>query len=79
LGAQPPPPPCFVSTKTSLFGGVGGVIKKNFCGGGGGGGKQIKLTTEDRENGDVGAVAHWSGVLDAAVIWYKKFHVVKFS
>jgi len=31
---------------------------------------------EDRENGDLGAVAPWSGVLEAAVIWYKKFHFI---
>ena len=45
-----------------------------------GGGQQIQLT-EDRENGDLravalGAVALWSGVLEAAVIWYKKFHFI---
>ena len=33
-------------------------------------------TVEDRENGDLGAVAPWSGVLEAAVIWYKKFHFI---
>jgi len=33
-------------------------------------------SVEDRENGDLGAVAPWSGVLEAAVIWYKKFHFV---
>jgi hypothetical protein len=38
------------------------------------GGHQIQLRTEDRENGDLGAVAPYSGVLEAAVIWYKKFH-----
>jgi hypothetical protein len=31
-------------------------------------------SVEDRENGDLGAVAHKSGVLEAAVIWNKKFH-----
>ena len=46
-----------------LFGGVGGV-------------PQIQLRTEDRENGDLGAVAPYSGVLEAAVIWYKKFHFI---
>jgi len=43
---------------------------------GGGGFQQIQLRTEDRENGDLGAVAHLSGVLEAAVIWYKKFHFI---
>jgi len=33
-------------------------------------------SVEDRENGDLGAVAPWSGVLKAAVIWYKKFHFI---
>ena len=41
---------------------------------GGGMVKQIQLRTENRENGDLGAVAPLSGVLEAAVIWYKKFH-----
>ena len=38
-------------------------------------------SVEDREKGDLGAVAPYSGVLEAAVIWYKKnsFHIVKFS
>ena len=40
---------------------------------GGGGVQQIQLRIEDRENGDLGALAPWSGVLDAAVIWYKNF------
>jgi hypothetical protein len=31
---------------------------------------------EDIENGDLGAVAPKSGVLEAAVIWYKKFHFI---
>jgi len=39
-----------------------------------GGVRQIQLRTEDRDNGDLGAVAPKSGVLEAAVIWYKKFH-----
>jgi len=43
---------------------------------GGGGVQQIQLRIEDRENGDLGALAPWSGVLDAAVIWYKKFHFI---
>ena len=33
-------------------------------------------SVEDRENGELGAVAPWSGVLEAAVIWYKKFHFI---
>jgi hypothetical protein len=43
---------------------------------GGGGVQQIELRTEDRENGDLGAVAPESGVLEAAVIWYKKYHFI---
>jgi len=43
---------------------------------GGRGVQQIQLRTEDRENGDLGAVAPYSGVLEAAVIWYKKFHFI---
>jgi len=42
--------------------------------GGEGGVQQIQLSTEDRENGDLGAVAPLSGVLEAAVNWYKEFH-----
>jgi len=38
--------------------------------------QQIKLRTEDRENRDLGAVAPYLGVLEAAVIWYKKFHFI---
>ena len=34
---------------------------------------------EGRENGDLGVVAPYSGVLEAAVIWYKKFHIGKVS
>ena len=33
-------------------------------------------SVEDRENGDLGVVALYSGVLEAAVIWYKKFHFI---
>jgi len=36
--------------------------------------KQIQLRTEDRENGDLGGGSPQSGDLEAAVIWYKKFH-----
>jgi len=39
--------------------------------------QQIQLRTEDRENGDLGAVAPQSGVLEAVVIWYKKFHLLQ--
>jgi len=38
--------------------------------------QQIKLRTEDRQNGDVGEVALQSGVLEIAAIWYKKFHFI---
>jgi len=38
--------------------------------------QQIQLKTEDREIGDLGAVAPYSGVLEATVIWYKKFHSI---
>ena len=43
---------------------------QEFCSGGF---QQIQLRTEDRENGDLGAVAPYSGVPEAAVICYKKF------
>jgi len=36
--------------------------------------QQIQLRTEGIEKGDLGVVAPSSGVLEAAVIWYKKFH-----
>jgi len=38
--------------------------------------QQIQLRTEDKQNGDLGAVAPKSGVLEAVVIWYKKFHFI---
>jgi hypothetical protein len=38
--------------------------------------QQIQLRTENRENGDLEAVAPYAGVLKTAVIWYKKFHFV---
>ena len=38
----------------------------------GGGVQQIQLRTEDRENGDLGVVAPYSEILEAAVIWYFK-------
>ena len=34
-------------------------------------------STEDREDVDLGAVAPQAGVLEAAVIWYKKFHFIQ--
>jgi len=46
---------------------------QEFCSGGL---QQIQLRTEDREYGDLGAVAPYSGVLEAAVIWYKKFNFI---
>jgi len=51
-------------------------VPRNFVRWGAGGVQQIQLRTEDRENGDLGAVTHYSGVLEAAVIWYKKFHFI---
>jgi hypothetical protein len=34
-------------------------------------------SVEDRgQNGDLGAVPSYSGVQEAAVIWYKKFHFI---
>jgi hypothetical protein len=42
----------------------------------GGGIQQIQLRAEDRENGDLEAVAPQSGVLEAAVISYRKFHFI---
>ena len=47
---------------------------QEFCSGEGV--QEIQLRTEDRENGDLGAVAPQSGVLEAAVIWYKKFRFI---
>jgi len=50
-------------------------LTQEFCSGGGGG-QQVQLRTEDRENGDLGAVAPYSGILEVAVIWYKNFYFV---
>ena len=47
-------------------------VPRNFVRGGGV--QQIQLRTENRESGYLGAVAAYSGVLEAAIIWYKKFH-----
>ena len=41
---------------------------------GGGGSRNL---VEEKENGDVGTVAPYSGVLEAAVIWYKKFNFLE--
>ena len=48
-------------------------VPRNFVQGGV---HQFQLRTEDRDNRDLGAVAPQSGVLEAAVIWYKKFHFI---
>jgi hypothetical protein len=47
----------------------------DFVGGGGGSTNSVEDRGE-RENGDLWAVAPESGVLEAAVIWYKKFHFI---
>ena len=54
-----------------MFGDSG--VPRNFVRGGV---QQIQLRTEDRVNGDLEAIAPQSGVLEAAVIWYKKFHFI---
>ena len=46
-------------------------VSRNFVGEGG-----STNSVEDRENGDLEAVAPYSGVLEAAVISYKKFHLI---
>jgi len=46
--------------------GNSGVTRNVFLGRGV---QQIQLRTEDRENGDLGVVATYSGVLKAAAIW----------
>ena len=50
-------------------------VPRNFVRGGGGG--DSTNSVQDKENGDLGAVARWPGVLEAAVIWYKKFHFIE--
>jgi hypothetical protein len=40
------------------------------------GGEGSTYSVEDREYGDLGAVAPQSGVLEAAVIRYMKFHFI---
>ena len=41
-----------------------------------GGGRGSTNSVEDRADGALGMVAPQSGVLEAAVIWYKKFHFI---
>ena len=48
-------------------------VPRNFVRGDLGG---LTNSVEDRENGDLGAVAPLSEVLEAAVIWYMKFHFI---
>ena len=38
-----------------------------------------QLRTEDRQNGDLGVVAPYSGVLEAAVIWYCTRNFISYS
>jgi len=45
---------------------------QEFCSGWGGSTNSV----EDRENGGLGGGSPLSGVLEAAVIWYKKFHFI---
>jgi len=40
------------------------------------GGGRSTNSVEERENGDPEAIAPNSGVLETAVIWYKKFHFI---
>ena len=47
-------------------------VPRNFVWGGVGSTNSV----EDRQNGDLGAVAPYSGFLEAGVIWYKKFHFI---
>jgi len=47
---------------------------QEFCSAVGGGCSTNSV--ENRENGDVGAAAPKSGVMEAAVISYKKFHFI---
>jgi hypothetical protein len=58
------------SLQSMRFPSVSG-LPRNFVLGGG-----STNSVEDRENGDLGMVAPYSGVLEAAVIWYKKFHFI---
>jgi hypothetical protein len=66
--------PGFLAASTCLkFHHTSGVARKFF---GGGGGVGSTNSVEDRENGDLEAVGPQSGVLEAAVTWYKKFHFI---
>ena len=38
--------------------------------------QQIQLRGEDRENGVLGGISPLVRGLEAAVIWYKKFHFI---
>ena len=48
---------------------------QEFCSGGGGSTNSVEDRGQ-REIWDLGAVAPCSGVLEAAVIWYKEFHFI---
>jgi len=50
--------------------GLGSGIPRNFVQRG------STNSDEDSESGDLRAVAPYSGVLEAAVIWYKKFRFI---
>jgi len=65
-----------VTRRLQLFVPYSSGVPRNFVRRKGGGGKQIQLRMEDIENGDLGAVAPYSVVLEAAVNWYKKFHFI---
>jgi len=65
----------FVFLRSRIHHEEGSGIPRNFVRGRGEVFQQIQLSTEDRENGDLGAVAPLvRGVLEAALIWYKKFY-----
>jgi len=53
--------------------GISGLPRNFVCGGEGGSTNSV----EGREKGDLGAVAHQSGVQEAAVILQKKFHFIQ--
>jgi len=42
----------------------------------GGGGLTNSVEDRGQREGDLGAVAPYSGVLEAVVIWYKKFYFI---
>ena len=58
----------------SIQHGVPQWCNQEFCSGGGGSTNSVEDRGQ-RERGS-GAVAPYSGVLEAAVIWYKKFHFI---